>query len=181
MEYPNSTQDKLVILYIINKLNKSVTNLQMVDLILETTGIDYFSLQELLLNLEEKNLVLLIHKDENRYYKITSEGEIMLSSLVHLIPDFLVSRIDNKIKAVQKKIELKEVIFADYTPESENNFLVNCKICENDTILIDLKLNVSTKEQAIDICNKWYQNPSKYYMDVLTIFNGGNYGYNESW
>ena len=40
MEYANDTQDKLIVLYIISKLNKSITNLQMVDLILDSTGID---------------------------------------------------------------------------------------------------------------------------------------------
>ena len=49
MNYANETQDKLVILHIIKRLSKSITNLQIVDLILEYTGIDYFTLQELLL------------------------------------------------------------------------------------------------------------------------------------
>ena len=45
MDYVNETQDKLIILHTVKRLSKSITNLQMVDLILETTGIDYFSLQ----------------------------------------------------------------------------------------------------------------------------------------
>ena len=81
MDYPNATQDKLIILYIIKKLNKSITNLQMVDLILDTTGIDYFSLQQLLLDLEGKNLISLTHQDGSRYYKITHDGEEMLDFL----------------------------------------------------------------------------------------------------
>jgi DNA-binding transcriptional MerR regulator len=56
MDYENATQDKLVILHTIKRLSKSITNLQMVDLILESTGIDYFTLQELLLELENKEL-----------------------------------------------------------------------------------------------------------------------------
>lgn len=171
MEYPNITQDKLIILYIVNKLNKSITNLQMVDLILETTGIDYFSLQELLLNLTEKNLIFLIHADDMRYYKITDEGHNMLSSLVSLIPDFIIKRIDTKIKTIQKKVEQKEIIYADYFPEDDTNFIVKCKISENDNVLIALTLNVPSKAQAIDICNKWYANPSKYYSEIITAFN----------
>ena len=27
-----------------------------------------------------------------------------------------------------------------------------------------------TKEQAIHICNKWYENPSRYYADIIKIF-----------
>jgi predicted transcriptional regulator len=171
MEYPNITQDKLIILYIINKLNKSITNLQMVDLILETTGIDYFSLQELLLNLTEKSLIFLIHKDDIRYYKITDEGNNLLSSLISLVPDFIIKRINDKIRTIQKKVEQKEIIYADYFPEDDNNFMVKCKISESDNILIELNLNVPSKAQAIDICNKWYANPSKYYSEIINAFN----------
>lgn len=169
MNYANETQDKLVILHIIKRLSKSITNLQMVDLILEYTGIDYFTLQELLLELIEKKLILLVNED--KYYKITEEGDDMLSSLIHLIPDFLLKRINLKINAIQKKIEQKSIVFADYTPISEDSYLVECKISENDQILIHLKLNVPTKEQAINICNKWYENPSRYYTDIIQIFN----------
>ena len=170
MEYVNETQDKLVILHTIKRLSKSITNLQMVDLILETTGIDYFSLQTLLIELQEKQLISLISTSENRYYKITEAGEAMLSSLATLIPGFLLKRINTKIDAIQKKLEQKTVIWADYTPVSADSFIVECKISENDQILINLSLNVPTKDQAIHICNKWYENPSRYYADIIKIF-----------
>jgi len=170
MDYENETQDKLVILHTIKRLSKSITNLQMVDLILETTGIDYFSLQTLLIELQDKKLIALISTGENRYYKITEDGEAMLSSLSTLIPGFLLKRINTKINAIQKKLEQKTVIWADYTPVSDDSFVVECKISENDQILVNLSLNVPTKEQAISICNKWYENPSRYYADIIKIF-----------
>ena len=170
MDYENETQDKLVILHTIKRLSKSITNLQMVDLILETTGIDYFSLQSLLIELQDKKLISLISTSENRYYKITDEGEKMLSSLSTLIPGFLLKRINTKINGIQKKLEQKTVIWADYTPISDDSFVVECKISENNQILVHLSLNVPTKEQAIHICNKWYENPSRYYADIIRIF-----------
>lgn len=170
MDYVNETQDKLIILHAIKRLSKSITNLQMVDLILETTGIDYFSLQTLLIELQEKQLISLISTNENRYYKITESGEEMLSSLSNLIPGFLLKRINSKINAIQKKLEQKTVIWADYTPISDDSFVVDCKISENDQVLVNLSLNVPTKEQAINICNKWYENPSRYYGDIIKIF-----------
>lgn len=174
MDYPNVTQDKLVILYIINKLSKAITNLQMVDLILDTTGIDYFSLQQLLLNLEEQKLIVSNSQDGSRYYKITEEGKNSLDFLQNMIPAFMLKRINSKIQSIQKKIEQKTVVFADYTPENENTFIVNCKISENDLPLLELTINVPDKEQAIYICNKWYENPSKIYGDIVTMFSKRN-------
>jgi len=170
MNYENETQDKLIILHTIKRLSKSITNLQMVDLILETTGIDYFSLQTLLIELQDKKLISLITSNDIKYYKITEDGEKMLASLATLIPGFLLKRINTKINAIQKKLEQKTIIWADYTPISDDSFIVECKISENDQTLVNLSLNVPTKEQAIDICNKWYQNPSRYYADIIKIF-----------
>lgn len=170
MNYENETQDKLIILHTIKRLSKSITNLQMVDLILETTGIDYFSLQTLLIELQDKKLISLITSNDIKYYKITEDGEKMLASLATLIPGFLLKRINAKINAIQKKLEQKTIIWADYTPISDDSFIVECKISENDQTLVNLSLNVPTKEQAIDICNKWYQNPSRYYADIIKIF-----------
>ena len=117
-----------------------------------------------------KKLISLISTSENKYYKITEDGEEMLASLANLIPGFLLKRINTKINAIQKKLEQKTVIWADYTPISDDSFIVDCKISENDQILINLSLNVPTKEQAIHICNKWYENPSRYYADIIKIF-----------
>ena len=64
MEYEKDAQDKLIVLYIISKLTKSVTNLQIVDIILDVTGIDYFTLQAILLELNEKGLISLFFEEE---------------------------------------------------------------------------------------------------------------------
>ncbi len=174
MDYPNVTQDKLVILYIINKLSKSITNLQMVDLILDTTGIDYFSLQQLLLNLEDQKLITSNSQDGAKYYRITDEGKNSLNFLQNMIPNFMLKRINSKIQSIQKKIEQKTVVFADYTPENENTYIVKCKISENDLPLLELTINVPDKEQAVYICNKWYENPSKIYGDIAMMFSKRN-------
>ena len=78
MEYAGDTQDKLIVLYIISKLTKSVTNLQLVDLVLDVTGIDYFTLQDILLGLSNQGFISLFYEEEVRYYKITPEGEELL-------------------------------------------------------------------------------------------------------
>ena len=90
MEYEKNTQDKLIVLYIISKLTKSVTNLQIVDIILDVTGIDYFTLQAILLELNEKAFISLFYEEETRYYKITDEGEALLASLINIVPDFII-------------------------------------------------------------------------------------------
>lgn len=169
MEYPNETQDKLIVLYIINKLNKSVTNLQMVDFVLEVTGIDYFTLQNILFQMKENGFIDIFYEEEVGYYKITDEGKEMLDSLISIVPEFIISRINKQLKESTKKIKQKSVVYADFFPDGEDNFMVKCKISEGGKKLIEVNVSVQTRDQAIDICNKWYESPSKYYLEIIKL------------
>lgn len=171
MEYEKDTQDKLIVLYIISKLSKTVTNLQIVDIILDVTGIDYFTLQAILLELNEKGFISLFYEEETRYYKITDEGLSLLESLINLVPDFIINRVSKKVDVEAKEIKQKSVIYADYFPEDEDRFVVKCKITEGGKKVVELDVVMPTKEQAIDVCNKWYENPSKYYLEIIKMFS----------
>lgn len=171
MEYEKDTQDKLIVLYIISKLTKTVTNLQITDIILDVTGIDYFTLQAILLELNEKGLISLFYEEETRYYKITDEGMHLLDSLIGIVPEFIINRVSKKVDVESKEIKQKSVIYADYFPEDDDRFLVKCKITEGGKKIVELSLTMHTKEQAIDVCNKWYENPSKYYLEIIKMFS----------
>lgn len=171
MDYANDSKDKIIVLYIIKKLSKSVTNLQLVDLVLDATGIDYFALQAILLELSNKGFISLFYEEEVRYYKITDEGETVLESLVSIVPDFIISRVQDKVSEEEKEVKQKSVVFADYYPEGKDNYKVKCKISESGKKAIEIELMVTDKNQAIDICNKWYENPSKYYLEILQMFS----------
>ena len=171
MEYEKDTQDKLIVLYIISKLTKTVTNLQIADIILDVTGIDYFTLQAILLELNEKKLISLFYEEETRYYKITDEGLTLLDSLISIVPDFIINRVAKKVDGESKEIKQKSVIYADYTPEDEDRYIVKCKITEGGKKVVELEVTMPTKAQAIDVCNKWYENPSKYYLEIIKMFS----------
>lgn len=165
-----STQEKLIVLYIISKLNKAITNLQMTDLILSSTSVDYFTLQDLLIQLQNDKFIDVFIEEEQRYYKITEQGEILLKSLINMVPVFVISRIEDEIKDAKKEVNQKSVVTADFFPDGKNNFLVKCKISEGGKQLVKISLNAPTREKAIEICNKWYENPSKYYLEIINIF-----------
>jgi len=171
MEYEKDTQDKLIVLYIISKLTKTVTNLQIVDIILDVTGIDYFTLQAILLELNEKGLISMFYEEETRYYKITDEGISLLESLITIVPDFIIDRVSKKVDGESKEIKQKSVVYADYFPEGEDRYVIKCKITEGGKKVLELELVMPTKEQAINICNKWYENPSKYYLEIIKMFS----------
>ena len=64
-------------------------------------------------------------------------------------------------------IKKELTIQSDYTPIDDNNFLVDLKAFEGDSILIDLKISVPTKKYASSLCENWKDNSSIIYNDIM--------------
>ncbi len=75
--------------------------------------------------------------------------------------------IDQYLKIHLEKIKKEITISADYTIEGSNNYIVNLKATENNTILIDLKINVPSNKQARELCSKWKNNSAELYNKIM--------------
>lgn len=159
--------NKLILLYIIDKININVSNLQITKLILENSLINYFFLQQYLNELCDDNMLASEIINKKTFYTISGKGRNTLKYLGHLIPANVRSKIDSTIKAARKKIRNETLITADFIPESESKFTVNCSVHEDDFSLIELRIAVGTKNDARCICDNW-KNYSQYiYSEII--------------
>ena len=70
----SSTIYKLMILYMLNKLDSQLTNAQLSDFFISNDYTDYFTLQQTLSDLVESRFVEKITIRNTSYYSITPEG-----------------------------------------------------------------------------------------------------------
>ena len=160
-------KNKLILLYMIDKINLPVTNLQITKLILENRYMNYFFLQQFLNELCESDFLNREILNGKTFYNITQSGKQTLSCLLNLIPFGIKGRIDNSTKSVRKNIKNETLIAADYTPKSENEFVVSCKVHEDNFSLIDLEITVGTKSDARTICNNWKSHSQNIYPEII--------------
>ena len=71
---------------------------------------------------------------------------------------------DNFLNEHHYQLKNENTTLADYYQEKPNLFIVNCEIREENHKLIALSLSVTTKEQAIAICDNW----KKHNADIYT-------------
>ncbi|NLC69114.1 MAG: DUF4364 family protein [Clostridiaceae bacterium] len=171
MNRPDSNNElainKLILLYLIDKININLSNLQITKLILENNLINYFFLQQYLNELHDDNLLSSEIINKKTFYKITDKGKTTLKHLDHLIPSNIKNKIDDTIKTARKKIRNETFITADFIPESESKYTVSCSVREDDFSLIELKIAVGTKDDARCICDNW-KNYSQYiYSEII--------------
>ena len=84
------------------------------------------------------------------------------------LPPAIKKDIDEYLK--EKQFDLKEEasVKADYYTTRTNEYEVRCRIEENGSNLIDLKLTVPTEQEAEAIANRWNAKSQEIYTLLLT-------------
>ena len=162
-------ENKLLILYIINKINLPISNMQLTEIVLENNLLNYFTLQQYIFELINSNFIEPLEKDNKTRLYITNDGVKILNMFVNRISSSKIELIDTYLDNHIEKIKKQITITADYTIENKNNFLVNLKASENDLTLIDIKLSVPSNSQARDLCKKWKSNSSELYKKIINL------------
>lgn len=162
-------QNKLILLYLIDKINMPVSNLQITKIVLSNNFMNYFLLQQHLNELCDDKLLSLETVEEKSTYRITGNGKKILSYFPGLIPIGIKSRIDNMASEIKKSVKNETLITADYIPGSENEYIVSCKISEDNFPLLNLKLAVGTKNDARLICKNWEQHSQAIYAEIIEL------------
>lgn len=159
--------NKLLILYIIDKIDVDLTNSQITQVILETEIMNYFLLQQFLSDLVESKFLNTYKESKKEYYCITQKGFEILESLIDKIPQDIGSNINTYIKKNKQKILSNTEIKSSFKKQNDYEFIVNLRVIENRRDLINLSLNVSSEKQAKLICNNWRKNASYMYAEII--------------
>ena len=157
---------KLIVLYMLDNLDFPLTNSQISEFILEKGYTDYFTLQQTIYDLESSELIVPESIRNSTRYMITEAGRETISMFKSKLPSAIVDDIhhffQDKKYQLRKEIDLQ----ADYYPIG-NEYVVQCVIKEKKATLLELKLNVVTKEQAIYICDHWQKDSEDIYNYII--------------
>lgn len=170
--YENSSElaeSKLILLYILKALKQPISNTQLTELVLEQNLINYFTLQQYISELNTSEFIEYQESNNTKVLAITKKGENVLSFFKDRISPSKINTIDTYIKEKIDRIKKELTIKSDYTLANNDSFLVDIKALEDETPLMELQLSVPTKKQAIYLCNKWQENPSEIYTQIINL------------
>lgn len=161
-----SIESKLIVLYILDKLDLPLEKSQLSNIILENNFLNFFTLQQCLLEIESSELVI-IEGDSTPLWRISSQGR----NAVSFLSDFLTVRVKNTIDryvqtnklSIKKESEIK----TSYKRLNEDEYVVSLKALENGMELINLELNVVSGRQAQQICENWKKNAEQVYGMII--------------
>ena len=135
---------KLIVLYMLDKVDFPLTTSQISEFILDKGYTTYFRLQETLSELTDSELLKIETTHNRTLYRLTETGE--------------------------KQYDLKEevAVKSDYYLKTDHQFEVQCQIVENGSSLIDMRITVPTEKEAKAIVNNWNLKNQEIYASLLS-------------
>lgn len=165
---------KLIILYILDRVDFPMTNLQLTDFITEKEYTNYFNVQQVLSDLVDDRYVSLQESNNNSLYRITPEGKETLSFFYQNISRNIRDDIDMFLS--EKKYALREEVsnIADYYEAKKNEYICEMKVIERDTTVIEVRITVPTESNAKTVCSHWSQKNADIYAYVINVLLNNN-------
>ena len=158
---------KLIILYMLDKVNFPLSTGQLSEFILDREYTDYFTVQSALSELVETGFLKMKTIRNTSLYEITDEGRKTLSYFQKRISPDIREEIDSFLKEHSYELRNETSTPADYYRTPEGEYAVRCRVLERDSTLIDLTLTVPVKEQAETICSHWREKSQRLYASII--------------
>jgi hypothetical protein len=154
----------------LDKVNFKLTYSQISGFILEKEYTNFLTLQQVISDLQDAELIKADAMMNRTFFSITPEGQNTLKYFGNRISDTIKQEIDTFL--TEKHLELKNEasITANYYKSTSGEYETELIAKEKDIELVNIKLSVPTKDMAETICDSWYnknQSIYKYLMEEL--------------
>jgi DNA-binding PadR family transcriptional regulator len=162
-------ENKLVLLYLIDKMDLPLSRSQITDFVREGEYMDYYTMQQTLAEMVEGAYLEKIQDNNNTRYSITDEGVTTLDYFENHIPGRIRSRINKYVHDHFSSVKRDFEVTANYFLDTETNeYIVKCGVYEDKCVLMEINVSVVSREQAKLIQNNWKSHVSEIYINLLT-------------
>ncbi len=162
-------ENKLIILYLLDKANCSLTNIQMQKLLYDVEDFNYFNFQHVTSELISQNYVSNYKQGEEWLYEITPQGKEVLSLTSEILPGIVKHKLNVIIEENLSKVKNDVSITSEYIPVNDNEYITSLKINESHRILFELNVHCSSAEEAKQIAEKWKSDASTLYPEIIRL------------
>lgn len=161
-------ENKVLILYILSRVNKPITNDALYTILSSAVDLNYFYFEQFLLDLINVKYVICYDKETQNVYEITESGKNTLDLTLDILPGIIKLKVDTNFKSKMENFQNEESIVAEFTPKSENEYEVECKIIEDREVVFEIKTLAYSREQAQHIVENWKKNARTLYPKLLS-------------
>ncbi len=164
MEDETNLVNKLVLLFVFDKMGMPVTEKTMLEMCASRNSwINYMESIECLGELVDAGFVFKTTNDRSIYYTITTSGRECLDSFFTRIPASKRTEIAEFIKENRMTYKRAQEYFRGYYKNEDGSYTVQLKILDPTRTTMELKLNVANRAVAKTVYGKWDSSAAEVY------------------
>lgn len=161
---------KLIVLYMLDKVNFKLSYSQISSFLLEKEYTSFMTLQEVISDLQETELIKTDASMNRTFFSITDEGRSTLSYFENRIGDAIIADIDAFLSEKHLEMKNEASITARYYKATSGEYEAELVAREKDVELVNIRISVPAEDMAETICESWYDKNEqiyKYLMETL--------------
>jgi len=158
---------KLIVLYMLDRVNFPLTKAQVGDFILEKEYTNFLTLQQAISELIEADLISADTIRNRTHLSITKEGQETLSFFENRISDGIKADIKNFFKENELELRNEVSVLADYYKSTSGEFEAHLIAKDRNINLIEITLSVPAEETAATICDNWQKKNQEIYQNLI--------------
>ena len=160
---------KLIILYMLDRVEFPITTAQISNYILEKEYTNFLTLQQVISELTEANLIDARTVNNRTHLQITNEGRETLYFFDNQINDTLKTEINQYFRENEFELRQEVSILGDYYKSTSGEYEAHLIAKERGNNLVEIKLSVPTKEVAESICDNWQKKNQEVYQELVKL------------
>jgi len=158
---------KLIVLYMLDRVDFPLTRTQITEFILEKEYTTYLNLQAAISQLVEGNMITEKTIRNRTLLSLTEEGLSTLSFFSNRISDEIKQEIDAYLQ--ERAFDLKEEVSVtgEYYKSTEGDYKAHLMAKEKGSSLIELTLSLPSEEIAASVCQNWEKKNQEVYQKII--------------
>ncbi|MDE7415646.1 MAG: DUF4364 family protein [Lachnospiraceae bacterium] len=158
---------KLIVLYMLDKVNFKLSYSQISSFILEKEYTTFMTLQQVIADLQDTELIKTDASLNRTLFSITEEGRNTLSYFGNRIGDAIIADIDAFLSERHLELKNEAAITAKYYKTTSGEYEAELSASEKNSELVNIKISVPAEDMAETICENWYKKNEQIYKYIM--------------
>ena len=167
---------KLIVLYMLDRVAFPLTQSQISEFILDKGYTNYLTLQQVIAELTDNNLITATTTLNRTQLTITQEGKDSLGYFEGRIGEAIKSEIKEYFRENSMELRNEVSVVSNYYKTVNGDYEALLTAKDGDSVLVEIKMSVPTPQIATSICDNWNKkNQEVYQMLTKMLFQGQMY------
>ena len=159
---------KLIVLYMLNRVDFPLTKAQIGDFILEKEYTNFMTLQQVIGELIDAGLITAQSIRNRTHLLLTKDGGQTLQFFGNQISPSIKEEVDEYLRQNEITLRNEVSILADYYKSTTGEYEAHLIAKDKGINLVDLTISVPVEETAISICDNWQTKNQEIYQYLIS-------------